>query len=132
MHMTSQKIARASFAILFLFVVTAQAQTHTNALSLGQLSDSLQDLSAHISPSVVQIVGTGFGFHDDSGHSDVNVLSKQRSTGSGVIVSTDGYIMTNAHVVEGATTIRVKANSHDGRSSMFDGKLVGVDRLIDL
>jgi serine protease Do len=118
---------------LFLFAVTAQAQNRSNALSLGQLSESLKDLSSRISPSVVQIIGTGFGFENDNEHADVNVLSKQRSTGSGVIVSTDGYIVTNAHVVAGATSIRVKASGvHDGRASMFDAKLVGVDRLIDL
>jgi len=123
----------AGFAALFLFGLAAQAQNRNNALALGQLSESLKDLSSRIAPSVVQIVGTGFGFDNDSGHADVNVLSKQRSTGSGVIVSEDGYIVTNAHVVEGATSIRVKANAaHDRRASMFDARLVGVDRLVDL
>lgn len=118
---------------MFLFALAGQAQNRNNVLALGQLSESLKDLSSRISPSVVQIVGTGFGFENDNDHADVNVLSKQRSTGSGVIVSADGYIVTNAHVVAGATNIRVKATgARDGHAAMFDAKLIGVDRLIDL
>src|SRR5436309_8748480 len=40
--------------------------------------------------------------------------------------------MTNAHVIEGARTIRVRANGVPKQSSMFDGKLIGKDRLLDL
>src|SRR5262249_8638958 len=99
---------------------------------LGQISESLQDLSSRISPSVVQIVGTGFGFENDGTHAS-NVLSKQRNTGSGVIVSEDGYIVTNSHVIEGARSIRVKVNgARETRASLFDAKLIGVDRLVDL
>jgi len=120
-------------AMLFLHAPAACAQSRNSALALGQLNESLQDLSARISPSVVQIVGTGFGLANDVEHNGVNVLSKQRSTGSGVIVSPDGYIVTNAHVVDGARSIRVKVNSsRDAPASLFDAQLVGTDRLIDL
>jgi serine protease Do len=126
-------LSSGTLATLFLHAPPVHAQNRNNALSLGQINESLQDLSAKISPSVVQIVGTGFGFANDVEHTGVNVLSKQRSTGSGVIVSPDGYIVTNAHVVEGARGIRVKVNSsHDVRASLFDAQLVGTDRLIDL
>src|SRR5262249_15425442 len=81
----------------------------------------------------VQIVGTGFGLENDGEHTGQSVLSKQRNTGSGVIVSEDGYVVTNAHVVDSARTIRVKVNgSHSGRAALFDAKVVGMDRLIDL
>src|SRR2546427_12921935 len=87
-----------AFAALFLFLLAGQvlAQNRNNTLALRQLSESLQDLSARISPSVVQIFGTGFGLENDVDHKGASVLSKQRSTGSGVMVSDDGYIMTNA------------------------------------
>jgi S1-C subfamily serine protease len=49
-------------------------------------------------------------------------------TGSGVIISTDGHILTNNHVVEGAATITVRLS--DGRS--FEAKLIGTDPRTDL
>ena len=51
-----------------------------------------------------------------------------RGAGSGVIVSTDGYIMTNNHVVAGATEISVKTN--DGED--YPAKLIGRDSLTDI
>lgn len=52
----------------------------------------------------------------------------ERGMGSGVIVSADGTILTNAHVVDGAETIGILTN--DNRS--FDAKLVGIDKPSDL
>ncbi len=53
---------------------------------------------------------------------------EQRSGGSGVIISADGYIVTNNHVIEDATKLKVKLN--DGRT--FDAKLVGTDPTTDV
>jgi Do/DeqQ family serine protease len=52
----------------------------------------------------------------------------QRGIGSGVIVSADGTILTNNHVIEGADKIRIELN--DNRS--YDAKVVGTDPLSDL
>ena len=52
----------------------------------------------------------------------------QRGLGSGVIVSTDGYILTNHHVVDGAEDIRVELN--DGRT--LSAKVIGSDPPSDL
>ncbi|HOM65295.1 MAG TPA: Do family serine endopeptidase [Ignavibacteriales bacterium] len=54
--------------------------------------------------------------------------SEQISTGSGVIISSDGYIVTNNHVIEDATKITVKLN--DRRE--FTAKLIGGDPNSDL
>jgi hypothetical protein len=89
---TTLVISTTTVAALFFSVLTAQAQIRNNAATLGQFSESLQELSSRVSPSVVQIVGTGFGFENDGEHAGVSVLSKQKSTASGVIVSEDGYI----------------------------------------
>ena len=53
---------------------------------------------------------------------------RQRGLGSGVIVSSDGYILTNHHVVDGADQVRVDLS--DGR--VLDAKVVGSDAPSDL
>jgi Do/DeqQ family serine protease len=57
-----------------------------------------------------------------------NVPETQLSLGSGVIVSREGFILTNSHVVEGVTEIQVTL--HDGRT--IPGKIVGSDPETDL
>jgi serine protease Do len=52
----------------------------------------------------------------------------QHGIGSGVIISPDGYIVTNNHVVDGAMEVRVTL--HDRRS--FPAKVIGTDKLTDL
>jgi serine protease Do len=53
---------------------------------------------------------------------------RERGLGSGVIVSPDGHILTNAHVVDGAEHVRVVLN--DGRE--YTAKVLGVDKPSDL
>ena len=53
---------------------------------------------------------------------------EQRAGGSGVIISDDGYIVTNNHVIEEATKLKVKLN--DGRT--FDAELVGTEPTTDI
>ncbi|KMQ49752.1 HtrA protease/chaperone protein [Chitinispirillum alkaliphilum] len=53
---------------------------------------------------------------------------RRQGLGSGVIVSSDGYILTNYHVVSGADEIEVKTS--DNRS--FDAKIIGADSLTDV
>jgi len=74
---------------------------------LSALSESLQDLSERVSPSVVQIFVTGYAEPDADNPSMADPIL-ERSSGSGVIVDADGYIITNAHVVERATRLEVE------------------------
>ena len=53
---------------------------------------------------------------------------KKEATGSGVIISSDGYIVTNNHVVEGADELTVTLN--DNRE--FSARIVGTDKQTDL
>ena len=70
-----------------------------------------------------------FGIPQDYGRGDGRPqYREQRAGGSGVIISEDGYIVTNNHVVDGASKLKVKLN--DGRS--FDAKLIGKDSATDL
>ena len=52
----------------------------------------------------------------------------EHGIGSGIIISPDGYIVTNNHVVNGATQVRVTLNDR----RVFNAKVVGVDKLNDL
>lgn len=66
----------------------------------------------------------GFGARQRTPHQQKYIIGQ----GSGFIVSTDGYIMTNNHVVGNADKITVNLN--DGRS--FDAKIVGSDPRTDV
>jgi Do/DeqQ family serine protease len=56
--------------------------------------------------------------------------SKEQGLGSGVIVSPDGYILTNNHVVEGADSLSVEMPPPDNRK--FTAKLIGADPKTDV
>ena len=57
---------------------------------------------------------------------------RQRSLGSGVIVDSKGYIVTNRHVVEKADRIRVKLMDENPATPGHDAKLIGMDQETDL
>lgn len=127
------------------YAYAGQAQTAKpgGVDALQQFSTSLQNLSQRVSRSVVQVFSTGYGLADDSDSSESNVVVKQQSTGTGVVLSADGYIITNAHVVQGARSIRVAlfpgAQQQSGKNQrasrsgkLMDAKLVGLDRDSDL
>ena len=70
-----------------------------------------------------------FGIPQDYGRGDGGPqYREQRAGGSGVIISEDGYVVTNNHVVDGASKLKVKLN--DGRT--FEAKLIGKDSATDL
>lgn len=68
-----------------------------------------------------------FGFPQGSRRGEPQT-QERKSGGSGVIISEDGYIVTNNHVVDGATRLRVTLN--DSRS--FDAEIVGTDPATDI
>ena len=114
---------------------------NTTEDSLQQISTSLEALSKQVSPSVVQIFSTGYNLEGDRERTKTSGSSRGSTLGSGLIVSSDGWIVTNAHVVEGSRRIRVLLNQavtlskpQNGRShgALCDAKLVMADRDTDL
>ncbi|HTZ95747.1 MAG TPA: trypsin-like peptidase domain-containing protein [Terriglobales bacterium] len=108
---------------------------------LQQFNADLQNLVAKVSPAVVQIQVTGYGALEGSNPSEAAVIARQQAIGAGLIVDSDGYIMTNAHVVRGAQRIRVvlaEASPESagifpaGRERLMDAKLIGVHEESDL
>ena len=69
-----------------------------------------------------------FFFGDGRGRRQQVQTPEQKGFGSGVIISKDGYIATNNHVIEGADEISVKL--HDGREMV--GRVIGADPTTDL
>jgi len=107
---------------------------------LKQLNAALEELTARISPAVVQISVTGYGPVEEN-RSQTAYIARERAIGAGVIVDPNGYIMTNAHVVEGAQRIHVAlasvGNSQDplapiGKQRVLDARLVGIHKESDL
>src|SRR3989475_10571 len=102
--------------------------------SLSDFSRSVRALTQKVAPAVVQVLVSGYGPSGEGEGQEVSLLSRQRSTGSGVIVDSGGYIITNAHVVRGAVNVRVLMASMKTPDSdaPVDATIVGIDRGTDL
>ena len=133
----------ATASLLFAFALPARAAGSQSLNPLRRYSDSIAGLVKRVSPTVVQVLVTGYG-PVDTGHGNATELTfgRQRSLGSGVIVDPSGYIITNAHVVAGAKRIEVvlpgtadvsplrSVAGAGGRA--LDARVVGVAREVDL
>jgi serine protease Do len=112
---------------------------------LEQYDQAIDAVAERAMKSVVQIEVTGFGTPDEKqGQANDNqTLERQRSTGSGVIVDPNGYIVTNNHVVHGAlrirvilgpTTVALKIGSTNFANPQraYEAKLIGTNQYSDL
>src|SRR3984893_1680445 len=89
---------------------------------LQQISKSMQALSKRVSPSVVQIFSTAYSPESDREHRNTDLLSRGLISGSGIIIASDGWVVTNAHVVQGARRIRIRLSEEAAASVLRDGK----------
>jgi len=127
----------------------------SSVTSLVALNNAVEAVAARVTPAVVNVYVTsrvnsdqqtgdnqGFGginpqelppgfrqfFFGPGGQQMKPQPQYEHGIGSGVIISPDGYIVTNNHVVDGATQIRVTLDDR----RVFTGKVIGVDKLNDL
>jgi serine protease Do len=94
----------------FAVAVTASAQTSNRNRdfdALHQFNSAVRKLVSQITPSVVQVLATGYGPVETSSGSTGVLVGMQQKIGSGVIIDPNGYIVTNAHVIGGAQHVRV-------------------------
>jgi serine protease Do len=119
------------------------ADAEKTASAMQAMSGAFESLVRRVSPCVVEIMVTGFGSPSDEDSTASSAVGRERSLGSGVIISPDGYIVTNHHVVKGADRVRVlltPSNLGDSeaqgmlktRGKVLPAKIVGVSKLIDL
>jgi serine protease Do len=102
------------------------------SVTIQNLSVSLADLTQKIRPSVVQIRTIGYGAVEGQA---AELFASQRGTGSGIILDSDGFIVTNAHVVKGAKHIEVWLNEifqPSGSSAALSQKRSAIARLIGM
>lgn len=108
---------------------------------LKQLSSSFEEVSQRCGRAVVQIFVRSYVAAEASSNNG-ELLTAEDSSGSGIIMSPDGYILTNAHVVKGAHSVKVQLNVRTEAAAReqgdrtvnrpLSGTLVGVDHDSDL
>ena len=109
--------------------------------ALADVNASIDALTKKVWPSVVQILVSSYTAQGGRGDGNV-VIARARSTGSGFIIDPEGFIMTNAHVVNGAQRVEVvlPADNADGtlatalagRGRTVTARIIGIASELDL
>ena len=111
---------------------------------LVRMNESIDALTRKVWPSVVQILVSSYGPQSEGppGSTAAVVIGRQQSIGSGFVIDPDGYIMTNAHVVDGARRVQIVlpadhadgtlATALSGKTRLVAAQIVGITTELDL
>jgi serine protease Do len=122
-HAMEQLAARVTPAVVNV-AVTSKVSEQQTAQGMDDQSSQQQGPQG-LPPGFAQFFGFGGGNGPQMQPQQPQI---EHGIGSGVIISPDGYIITNNHVVNGATQIKVTL--HDRR--IMSARVIGVDKLTDL
>jgi len=110
---------------------------------LVRMNESIDALTKKVWPSVVQILVSSYGPRSEGPQGSASVvIGRQQATGSGFVIDPEGYIMTNAHVVNGAHRVQIVlpadnadgtlATALSGKTRLINAQIVGITTELDL
>ena len=93
-----------------------------NETVVNSNSNDLTEVVSHISKTVVEVYTESVSYNSFYGE------YVTEGAGSGVIITSDGYIITNNHVIEGASSIKVTLSTGE----TYEAELIGTDSVSDI
>jgi S1-C subfamily serine protease len=108
------------FVLVFGAPIVISRDNQAPMIAVNGDGANVPAVAAAVTPSVVRV--------DIRTNGQPGQVSQRTGLGSGVIYSSDGYIITNYHVIDGAQRVRVRLANGD----TLDAQIVGSDRLNDL
>lgn len=108
--------------------LTQAAESSVNAVVYIKVTMNSKTQTVSVRDPFADFFGDFFGFGGGGTQKRQIQTPKRQASGSGVIISNDGYIVTNNHVVNGADELVVKLN--DNRE--FKARIIGCDEQTDL